>query len=176
MRGAVSCLILVLFAGGLAAVGGCRRGPSTIAVFPVDSLEGVIDRGAEDVLFQPEESADGKGCLVFEAFKPRVVRLYEVAAPRNAAGRLIVLTARMKSVGVRGSAFPELWVHFADGRDVQASFPMKGLPQTRPWTELRAEYRCEPGEKPERLRVDAVIDGIGKAWIDDVRLTTEPLK
>ena len=43
-------------------------------------------------------------------------------------------------------------------------------------TELRAQYRCEPGEKPERLRVDAVINGIGKAWIDDIRLTAEPLK
>lgn len=175
MRGAFTGVLCVLLAAGLAAAGGCRRGPSTLAAFPVDSLEGIVDRGAENVAFDPEESSDGRGSLVFESFKPRAVRLYEVAAPRNAAGCRLVLTAKMKSVGVRGFAFPELWVHLADGRDLQLSYPMRGLAQSRPWTELRAEYTCGKDERPERLRVDAVINGIGKAWIDDIRITREPL-
>lgn len=157
------------------AAGGCARGPVEVAAFPVDGDRDIVDRGGENVAFDREESADGGGSLRAEAVRPRTVRLYEVRDPRGLEGRLVVLTARLRSVGVRGRAFPELWIHPAGGNEVQARDPAAFVANTRDWTPLRVEYRCEKGERPDLLRVNLVIDGTGRAWIDDIRITSEPL-
>lgn len=174
MRRVVLPVLMSVFLAVLAA-GGCRRGPAEVAVFPVDSDEGIFDRGAENVTFDPEESADGGGSLRVESARPRTVRLYEVARPRGVEGRLIVLTAKLKSVGIRGEAFPELWIHPAGRNEVQVRNPKMFVNQSRPWTPLRLEYRCEKGERLDLLRVNLVINGIGRAWIDDIHITSEPL-
>jgi len=174
MRRAVPVLLIGAMAAFL-AVGGCGRGPVEVASFPVDGDQDIIDRGGENIAFDRQESADGGGSLRAESTRPRTVRLYEVRNPRGLEGRLIVLSAKLKSVGVRGRTYPELWVHAAGRNEVQVRSPSVFLAQTRDWTPLRLEYRCEKGERPELLRVNLVIDGIGRAWIDDIRLTSEPL-
>lgn len=103
------------------------------------------------------------------------MRLYELPSPRGLEGRLIVLTARLKSVGMRGLAFPELWIHAAGRNEVQVRNPVAAVAKTKDWTPVRVEYRCERGERPDLLRVNLVLDGIGRAWIDDIRISSEPL-
>jgi len=174
MRRVVWSVLIITVVAAL-AVGGCGRGPAEVASFPVDGDQDIVDRGGENVVFDREESADGGGSLRAESTRPRTVHLYEVRNPRGLEGRLIVLTAQLKSVGIRGRAFPELWIHAAGRNEVQARNPAGVIVQTRNWTPVRIEYRCERGERPELLRVNLVIDGIGRAWIDDIHITSEPL-
>lgn len=178
MRRVVLSLLIIAVTSAL-GLGGCGRGPAEpvreVASFPVDGDQDIVDRGGENVAFDREESADGGGSLRAESARPRTVRLYEVRNPRGLEGRLIVLTARLKSVGIRGEAFPELWIHESGRSDVQVRNPAGVVLKTQDWTPVRIEYRCERGERPDLLRVNLVIDGYGRAWIDDIRITSEPL-
>ena len=174
MRRVVLSLLSIAVTAALTA-GGCGRGPAEVASFPVDGDQDIVDRGGENVAFDREESADGGGSLRAESERPRTVRLYEIRNPRGLEGRLIVLTAQVKSVGVHGRVFPELWINAAGRNEVQARNPAGVIGKTRNWTPVRIEYRCEQGERPDLLRVNLVIDGFGRAWIDDIRITSEPL-
>jgi hypothetical protein len=174
MRRVVLSLLSIVVTLAL-GTGGCSRGPAEVASFPVNGDQDIIDRGAENVAFDREESADGGGSLRAEAGRPRTVRLYELRDPHGLEGRLIVLTARLKSVGMRGGAFPELWIHAEGRNEVQVRNPVAAVGKTRDWTPVRLEYRCERGERPDLLRVNLVLDGIGRAWIDDIRIASEPL-
>lgn len=174
MRRTVLFLLSIAVTAALAA-GGCGRGPAEVASFPVDGDQDILDRGGENVAFDREESADGGGSLRAESERSRTVRLYEVRNPRGLEGRLIILTAQLKSVGIHGRAFPELWIHAAGRNEVQARNPAGVISKTQNWKSVRIEYRCEQGERPDLLRVNLVIDGFGRAWIDDIRITSEPL-
>ncbi len=174
MRRVVLSLLSIAITAALAA-GGCGRGPVEVASFPLDGDQDIVDRGGENVVFDREESSDGGGSLRAESERPRTVRLYEIRNPRDLEGRLIVLTAQLKSVGVHGRVFPELWINAPGRNEVQARNPDGVIGKTRNWTPVRIEYRCEKGERPDLLRVNLVLDGNGRAWIDDIRITSEPL-
>lgn len=69
MRRVVLSLLSIVVALAL-GTGGCSRGPVEVASFPLNGDQDIIDRGAENVAFDREESADGGGSLRAEAARP----------------------------------------------------------------------------------------------------------
>jgi hypothetical protein len=47
--------------------------------------------------------------------------------------------------------------------------------RARQWVDLTAQIRVEKGQSPDRLRLNLVMNGEGKFWIESVKLTSEPL-
>lgn len=158
----------------LAAVGGCGPGGSrTLASWPLDDLQGLLD--TDGLSADATLSADGRASIRVDADRARVVRLVEFTPPPGLENRLLVARARMRPVLRNGRAYLQMWVR-VPGRDEQPGRDLKlAYARTRDFADAGAQVRLEKGMAPDRVRIDLVIEGIGKVWLDDLRLLAEPL-
>jgi len=174
-RGLVTGICLVAF-----VLMGCSK-PSAptkkevveLKRFPLDSLEGLITRS--DVQIDQSISSDGKGSLKITATQPTVVRLFELGDIHVENARL-TYQAKLRTEKVEGRVYLEMWAHFPGkgeffSRGLQS--PLKG---TVNWTTEETQFLIRKGENPDRLKLNLVIEGKGKVWIDDVRLIKGPFQ
>lgn len=167
--------LLVCLAMGVSIVAaGCGGGSSReLAAFPLDSLGEIVD--ADDRLFLDlEETADGRGAIRVAADRPRVVRLVAVENPA-VDNCLLVWKAQLRSEALRGRAFLETWVRLPGADEYFGRGFESGVRRTTDWTESQTVFRLEKGQKPDRVRLNLVIEGEGKVWIDDLKLVVAPL-
>lgn len=168
--------ILLALVIGLATIA-CKSEPAPKAEavelkhFPLDSLEGI--RATTGVSFDAKISADGKGSLRVEAKEPITVPLFEITdvAVENAA---VIYMAKLQSENLDGKAFLEMWVRVPG----KGEFFSRGLDRpitgTMSWMTVATPFFLERGQKPDLIRLNLVIQGKGRVWIDDVRLMQAP--
>ena len=157
--------------GSGAATGNIGASGDVLAAFPADSFDGVVDR--------PALSLDADGCggtpaLLAEATEPTVYQLFETG-DIDIEGSLIVYTAKVRTQDLDGDAMLEMWCVF----DEMGEFFSRGMDSTltgtRSWTELRTLFRLEPGQNPDNVKLNLVVGGAGRVWIDDIKVTRAPL-
>ena len=152
----------------------CSSGPApnTAAVelkhFPLDGLEGV--RATTGASFDPKISVDGKGSLRVEAKEPVTVPLFEVTdvGVENAT---LIYQASLQSESLDGKAFLELWVRIPG----KGEFFSRGLDRPVTGTMSWMPFFLHARQKPDLIRLNLVVQGKGRVWIDDVRLMQQPL-
>lgn len=173
-------LVLGLFAcgedGQPAAEGppGPRRAPIEIAHYPLSA--DAVPAGA-DAVFDRDVSQDGGGSLrVVTGEEGGRLRLYRLDAVGPVEGSLLY-TGFLKSQGLQGTAFFELWCHPAEGN---AAF-VRGLPRrvagTSDWKPQELSF-SQPGacSNPASVELNVVIRGAGTVWIDNLRLWDVPVE
>ena len=162
----------------IAMMAGCNRSQSTQAPaelkhFPLDSMEAV--RAASGVSFDPAVSSDGRGSLRVDATGPASVPLLEVTDVQIEDAALIY-QASLQSEGLSGQAYLEMWVRIPG----KGEFFSKGLDRqltgTMSWATVATPFFLQAGQKPDLIRLNLVVSGTGKVWIDDIRLLRQPLK
>ena len=168
-------ILLVLVIG--LAIGACTSGqapPTAVDLrhFPLDSLEGV--RATTGASFDPKISTDGKGSLRVDAREPINIPLFELTdvGVENAT---LIYQASLQSENLDGKAFLEMWVRipgkgefFSRGLDRPITGPMSRMTVATP-------FLLQAGQKPDLIRLNLVVQGKGRVWIDDVHLMREPL-
>jgi hypothetical protein len=165
--------------GLVALLGGCAERAETPAPvvelkrLPLDTATGVLT--TTGVTFDPEQSADGKGSLRIEASAPTTVRLYELGDVDVENARLIY-QAKLRTENAQGRVYLEMWCHFAG----KGEFFSRGLASaptgTTGWTSQETAFFLQPGENPDNVKLNVVMEGPGTAWIDDIRLLRGPLE
>jgi hypothetical protein len=154
---------------------GCSK-PSGQAVelkhFPLDNMEGVITQTG--VQFDDKITSDGKGALRITADGPSTVRLFEVSGIDVEDARL-VYQAKVRTEGVEGQVYLEMWCHFPGKGDFFSRGLQTPLTGTVNWTTEETPFFLRKGEKPDYIKLNLVVNGKGKAWIDDIRLLKAPL-
>jgi hypothetical protein len=165
----ISCLVVFTFAY-------CSKSPPSVQVlkeFPLDSVEGIIAQS--DVQLDKDLSSDGKGSLKIIAKEPLTVKLLEVEGISIDDARL-TYEARVKTEGFEGKAYLEMWCQFLG----KGEFFSRGLQSTASgntaWMTMETPFLLQKGEKPERIKLNLVVDGAGTVWIDHIRLIKGPLK
>jgi hypothetical protein len=155
------------------AMNACTSGqaPTTAAMglksFPLDSLEGV--RATTGSSLDPKISADGKGSLRVDAKEPMTVPLFEVTdvGVDNAA---LIYQASLRSENLDGKAFLEMWVRIPG----KGEFFSRGLDRpitgTMSWVTVATPFFLQAGQKPDLIRLNLVVQGKGRVWVDDVHL------
>ncbi len=165
----ISCLVMC--AGAYCSKS--SPGVQVLKEFPLDSPEGIIAQS--DVQFDKDVSSDGKGSLKIVAKGPLTVKLFEVEGISIDDARLIY-EAKVKTEGLEGKAYLEMWCQFPG----KGEFFSRGLQSTASgntgWMTMETPFFLQKDEKPERIKLNLVVDGIGTAWIDHIRLTKGPLK
>jgi hypothetical protein len=148
-------------------------GPAAELVrYPLDDLAGVIAQtGAE---FDSVVSADGNGSLRLTATQPTTFRLFETG-DLDVEDALLLYRAQVRTEGVEGNAYLEMWVQFAGvgeafSRDLQT--PLSG---SNEWSTEETPFFLQAAQNPGNVKLNLVIDGRGTVWIDDIRLTRGPL-
>ncbi len=160
----------------LLMVGACSkpsRGEVELKRFPVDSLDGIITRSGTEL--DKDTSSDGRGSLRVVATGPNTVRLFEVSDVDVEDARLIY-RAKLRSEMLEGQAYLEMWCHFPGKGEFFSRGLQNPVSGTMNWITAETPFFLKKGEKPDMIRLNLVIDGKGKVWIDDVRLLKGPLQ
>jgi hypothetical protein len=118
-------------------------------------------------------SADGGGSVKITSGWPTVINLAEV--PVNIEAATLVYRAQLRTENLTGSAYLEMWCHFPDG----GQYFSRGLNSTisgdAEWRTLETRFFLQAGQNPTKVTLNLVINGAGTVWVDDVRLSKEPL-
>jgi len=146
--------------------------PVELKHFALDSLDGV--RAVTGVAFDPQISVDGKGSLRIDTQKPMTIPLFEVTdvSIDNAA---LIYQASVQSEKLDGQAFLEMWVRIPG----KGEFFSRGLDRpitgTASWMTVATPFLLQAGQKPDLIRLNLVVQGKGRVWIDDIHLSRVPL-
>ncbi|MBI2819426.1 MAG: hypothetical protein HYX73_05560 [Acidobacteria bacterium] len=167
-------LTLLLFLATVAC--GQRQGtqaPVELKHFPLDSMEGV--RAASGVSFDPTVTSDGHGSLKIEAAESTTVPLFEVTdvAIDNAT---LIYQANLQTEGLQGQTYLEMWVRFPEQGEYFSRGLDRPLSGTTSWATVTTPFFLEAGQQPDLIRLNLVVNGKGKVWIDDIRLLRQPLQ
>jgi len=141
--------------------------------YPLDNLDGIISQSGVEV--DKAVSSDGQGSLRVTTTGPTVVRLFEIGDLEVENARLIY-QARVRTKDVEGQVYLEMWCHFPGKGDFFSRGLQTPLTATAEWTTEETPFFLKKGDKPDRVKLNLVINGRGTAWIDDIRLLKGPLK
>ena len=167
-------LTLLLFLATVACgQGQGTQAPVELKHFPLDSMEGV--RAASGVSFDPAVTSDGQGSLQIEAAEPTTVPLFEVSdiSIDNAA---LIYQANLQTEGLQGQTYLEMWVRFPEKGEYFSRGLDRPLSGTTSWATVATPFFLEEGQSPDLIRLNLVVNGKGKVWIDNIRLLRQPLR
>lgn len=136
--------------------------------FPVDDLNGIPAQPG--VQIDKSVSSDGNGSIKIEASGPASFPIYVIDDIKIEETQLIY-EAKIKSVGLSGQAFLEMWCVFKD----QGEFFSRGFDSaiggTTDWKTIKTVFNLKKDETPDQIKLNVMINGVGTIWIDDIRLS-----
>ena len=164
----------------LLATAACGRGQGQVTPAPVelkhyalDSMEGV--RASTGVSLDTAVSSDGHGSLRVDATEPMIVPLFEATdvSVENAA---LIYQASLQTADLKGQTYLEMWVRLPGKGEFFSRGLQRPLSGTMSWATVATPFFLEAGQKPDLIRLNLVVNGTGKVWIDDIRLLRQPRK
>ncbi len=171
MKGFLALAVVLMISAGISS-GQAAASPVELKHFPLDSLEGV--RATTAVSFDPKISADGKGSLRVDANQQMTVPLFEITDV-SIDNATLLYQASLQTQSLDGKAFLEMWVRVPG----KGEFFSRGLDRpvtgTMSWMTAVTPFYLQAGQKPDLIRLNLVVQGKGRVWIDDVRLMRQPL-
>jgi hypothetical protein len=153
----------------------CSQGPGQpeeIGRFPIDDMEGLITRSG--VQIDKEITSDGSGSLLVTANEPVTVKLYETG-DINLEDAQLIYRARLRTEDVAGQVYLEMWCSFPGMGEFFSRALQSPLSGTMDWSTQETPFFLQKGQNPDNVKMNLVIDGKGKVWIDDIRLLMAPL-
>ena len=118
-------------------------------------------------------TVDEDGWLI-DSTEKQTIRLFEVQNPQVELC-LVTYKAQMKTENLRGRAYLEMWCRFP-GR---GEFFSKGFQQavkgTTLWSSYEIPFYLKKGQKPDLIKLNLIVEGVGKIWIKDIELLRTPL-
>lgn len=172
----VACVFVVCLVG---CVSGCSKPAEEAADlrhYAIDSMEGIITQS--NVGIDEEISSDGAGSLKItvteSTTEPTVVRLFE-SGDIDIENASLVYRAKVRTDDVRGQVFLEMWCHFPGRGEFFSRGLMSAVTGTTDWTTMETPFFLKEGENPDNVKLNLVIAGKGTVWIDDARLSREPI-
>jgi len=147
--------------------------PAEIKHYPVDSLDGIITKSG--VTIDKNITSDGNGSLLVSVSEPTTVHLYETGNIDIESSRLFY-QAKLRTEDVEGQVFIEMWCHFPGKGEFFSRSLQSPLSGTNEWTTLETPFILNKGENPDNVKINLVVNGKGKVWIDDIHLIQAPIK
>ena len=141
--------------------------------YPCNSLQGVITKNSIKV--DEQISTDGQGSLLIISQQPRTVRLFETGDIEAEDCRLLY-QAKVRTENLKGRAYLEMWCHFPGKGEFYSRGLHNALSGSQDWTSTEAYFFLKKGENPDNVKLNLVIDGQGKVWIDDIHLVKGPFE
>ena len=118
---------------------------------------------------------DGDAWRILGGAEPRTFRLFEVREP-GVEHCMLTYRAQLRTEGVARRAYLEMWCRLP-GR---GEFFSKGFHQaaqgTNAWAEYEIPFYLKQGQKPDLIKLDLTLEGVGTVWIKDVQLLQTPLR
>jgi len=136
--------------------------------FPVNDLNGVITQTG--IQLDKNISDDGNGSIKIETAKPLVVQLYLIDDVK-VDDTQVVYEANIKSNDLKGQAYLEMWCVFKDKGEYFSRGFDSIISGDEDWKTIRTVFNLEKGERPDQIKLNVVVNGVGTIWIDDIHLS-----
>ena len=117
---------------------------------------------------------EGEGSVRISTAWPTTISLGEVSDLDVDNARL-VYQAKVRSEGLEGTAFLEMWCHVGGGQYFSRGMNSV-VTDTMEWKTLQTPFMLQPGQRATKASLNLVINGRGTVWVDDVRLLQEALE
>jgi hypothetical protein len=104
---------------------------------------------------------------------PTTICLAEVSK-LNVENAKLVYQAKVRSEALEGTALLEMWCHVGGGQYFSRGMN-SFVSGTSEWKKLETPFFLQAGQKAEKAIMGIVINGKGTVWIDEIRLSKEPL-
>ena len=115
---------------------------------------------------------EGKSSVKITTKHPTTVCLGEIDG-LDVENATLIYTAKVKSE-LEGNAFLEMWAHVGGGQ--YFSRGMNDLITGKSdWKSIQTPFMFQKGQKPDKVVLNLVINGVGTVWIDDIVLSKAPL-
>jgi uncharacterized protein (TIGR03067 family) len=99
--------------------------------------------------------------------------LFEIGRPA-AEECLLIYRAQMKTEKLKGRAFLEMWCALG-GLEFFSKGLFNPVSGSTDWATYEIPFRLEKGQKPESIKLNVTIEGMGTLWIKDITLRKSPL-
>jgi hypothetical protein len=162
---AISILILL---------GACSRSSKmgTIREFPLNSLDNIIAK--DNVYFDKDISSDNLGSLRIETEKPVIISLFRITDLKIDNTRL-TYSAKIRTQQVIGQVYLEMNCNLPEQTSLNTAAQANLLSGSNDWKEQETSVDLQKGQMPDSLTLYLVINGRGIVWIDDIKLSRDPL-
>ncbi len=114
------------------------------------------------------------GSWVVDGTKPQIIRLFEVADP-GVDHCMVIYRAKLKSEGLDGQAYLEMWCRFAGKGEYFSRGLENPISGSNDWASYETPFFLKKGEKPDLIKLNLVLKGTGKVWVKEVELLKAPL-
>jgi len=141
---------------------------SELKYFPLNDLNGIITQSGIEV--DKNVSDDGNGSIRIVTDKPIVIQLYNIDDIK-VDDTQIVYEANIKSEDVKGQAYLEMWCVFKDKGEFFSRGFDSVISGTNDWKTIRTVFNLKKSERPDQIKLNVVINGVGTIWIDDIHLS-----
>jgi predicted Ser/Thr protein kinase len=147
------------------------------------------DLGKRIKAFQPTDKTlttdrvvrDGDGWRIDSREKEfRTVHLFEVPNPA-VDGCLLIYRLQMKT-SLLGTAYQEMWCRFPKATDdapLEGEFFSKGFDRMvsgdTDWTTYLIHFELKKNQRPDLVKLDLVVGGMGQVWVKNVEVIQVPL-
>ena len=118
---------------------------------------------------------EGTASIKIIAGQPMVVKLYETGNLK-VDNCHIIYQAKLKTAGLQGFAYLEMWCHFPGKGDFFSRALQSKLTGDNDWSLHEASFLLQTGERPDNVKLNLAVNGTGTVWIDEVKLLKAPLK
>jgi hypothetical protein len=115
---------------------------------------------------------EGKSALKITTLWPTTVCLGQVSG-LNIENAKLIYKAKLKT-DLQGSAYLEMWVGVDGGQYFSRGLNDQIQGKTE-WQALQTPFMFKKGQKPDKVTLNVVINGIGTVWVDDIVLSKEAL-
>jgi len=152
-----------------AVLAGCAPEKSGEEVVFHSSLASIDDVLTKSGVSFEEESKDGNGAVRIDATSPTTVRLCELNGLSFESKRLIY-RAKLRTEGVQGQVYLEMWCSLPGKGEFFSRALHAPLTGTTGWTTQETPFFFQEGQVPETVKLNVVVEGPGKVWVDDILL------
>ena len=135
---------------------------------PIDDLNGIITQSG--IQLDKIVSSDGNGSIKIETTGPIVVPLYVVNDVRIDDTQ-IIYEAKVKSEGLNGQAYLEMWCVFKDKGEFFSRGFDSVIAGTTDWITIKTVFNLRKGDMPDQIKLNVIINGVGTVWIDNISLS-----
>lgn len=136
--------------------------------FPIHDLNGITTQSGIEL--DKAVSSDGNGSIRIESIGPVVIQLYNINDIRIEDARL-VYESKIKSEGLSGQAYLEMWCVFKDKGEFFSRGFDSVIAGTTDWKTIKTFFLLRKSEMPDQIKLNVVVNGVGKVWIDDIHLS-----
>lgn len=165
-----SVLVGILILGSVISIA-----DEKIIEFPITGVESIEPSGSAQM-----DTADENALLITTEGETKV-ELFDIDGS-GLGDKKLTYSARMRSEDLtatdetKGIAYLELTVLFPDGEELVVRGPRVPISGTTEWKSADTVLYVDKGGDPQSVNLDLVVDGAGKVWVQDVRLSTRPLR